>query len=340
MASLDPLLQPTPPAPKTGGAAPAGSGAPVKICLLVVFNHRFDANLPKLDWMYRPRYEHVRYLVPFYRGDRPDVIPVYYSSFQFHGFFMEAWKRLKDEGFTHYLVCADDMVLNPRFNDKNILEVLGIGTDSGYIKELLPLDHRELEWSATASALVAVAGKNGTNWEGELPPAAVAEENLRAKGIKLGKFGLHNLRRGIHFKGFFQILFYFILRLLKRRRDPATELLRPPYPLLSSIADMMVIPAAYMEKFCHYCSVFAAMDVFVEVGAPTALALACPRVVVSWDTAYVAKDYLQVYGPEWLDHYCRQYDYRLDVLLERFDEKAICLHPIKFSRWSYPGASA
>ncbi|HYO87569.1 MAG TPA: hypothetical protein VER79_02920, partial [Candidatus Limnocylindrales bacterium] len=45
-----------------------------RICLVVIFNHRFEANLPILDRLYGDRFHHVRYLMPFYQGTRSDVI--------------------------------------------------------------------------------------------------------------------------------------------------------------------------------------------------------------------------------------------------------------------------
>ena len=343
MPDFDPMLQPTPPAPRPVPGGVSADAAPVKLCLLVLFNHRFEANLPKLDWLYRPRFEHIRYLMPFYRGERADVIPVHDSSFHFQGFFVEVWKRLRSEGFTHYLVCADDMVLNPSLNDQNILEVLRIGPNDGYIKHLTPLADRLLNWSHFASSLVAFASKNGVNWQRELPSPEEATANLQAKGFSFRRLGWHNLRGGILAKGFFQIAFYLVLRLLQRRRDGKTEVLGLPYPVLSGNADIMVIPAAHLEKFSFYGTVLASMGVFVEVAAPTALALACPHVVQEGDLGgWVAHDWwLGRSSPEGCEAFCREHDYDLEKLLGSFDPKTLLLHPIKLSLWKYsaPGST-
>ena len=336
MSNRDPLLEPTP--PSAAAAANPETTRPVKLCLVIVFNHHFDANLPKLDWLYRGQFEHIRYLMPFYRGDRPDVIAVHHSSFQFQGFFTEAWKRLQTEGFTHYLFSADDLVINPRLNDKNFLASLRIGWDDGYFKDLTSLADRSLGWFPTASALVAAGGKSGVNWPQELPSIEDATANLQAKGFPPRRLGWHNFRGGIRMKGLFQFLFYLVLRLLKRRRDGHTDVLGLPYPLLSGNADLMLAPASAMEKFTFYCSVFAAMGVFVEVAAPTALVLACPRVVCEADNGgWVPRDYfLGLSGPEECEEFYRQQDYDLGKLLSAFDARTLCLHPIKLSQWHYP----
>lgn len=342
MPSLDPLLEPTPPADfAVPAAAPATAAAPVKLCLLLLFNHRFDANLPKLDRLYRDRFEHIRYLVPFYRGDRPDVIPVFHSSYQFQGFFEKAWEHLRNEGFTHFLVCADDMVLNPALTSRNLLEKIPLGINEGYIKDLDSLADRSLAWFPTASALVAVAGTNGVHWQKELPSDEAAAANLRAKGFPPRRLGWQQFRGRLRMKGVFQFFFYLVLRLLKRRREAGTDPLGLPYPLLAGNADIMVIPAACMEKFSFYCAVFAAMGVFVEVAAPTALVLACPRVKVLKDLRWTTRDYyLGCAGPKEYDAYCQGYDYDLAKLLAGFEENVLLLHPIKLSQWRFPGEAS
>ena len=339
MSAPDPILQPTPPAVAGSQPGDTPSSAPLKLCLLIVFNHRFEANLPKLAWLYGKRFEHIRYLMPFYRGNRPDVIPVYNSSYYFQGFFMEAWKHLRSEGFTHFLVCADDMVLNPALNSGNFLESLRLGPDDAYIKHSTPLNDRAAEWTFFAPALLAFANKNGVNWQGELPSLEAAKENLRAKGYFFGRLGWHNLRAGIHAKGIGLLAFYFVLRFLQRRRDPKTDLLALPYPILSGNADLMLIPAAYMEKFSSYSSVLAAMGVFVEMAAPTALNLACPRVVGEAETGgWFARDSALGYRTQAeAEEFCRQHDYQLEKLLADFESRNLFLHPVKLSRWNYPG---
>ena len=224
MPNPDPSLEPAPPASVLDTPA---STTPVKLCLLVVFNHRYDSNLPKLDWMYRSRFKHIRYLMPFYRGHRSDVIAVAHSSFQFQGFFLEAWNRLRGEGFTHFVFVADDMVLNPRLNEQNFLEALRIDPRYGYFKHISSLADLSLNWFPTASGLVAVAGTNGVNWQEELPPFEADRANLEAKGYPMHRLGWHYFQGGgPRAKGFFQFLFFLVLRgrLVIEMRDARVEL--------------------------------------------------------------------------------------------------------------------
>lgn len=321
-------LSPAPPAPGTQAAS-----APSKVCLVIVFNHRYDGNLPKLDQVYGGRFEHIRYLVPFYRGERPDVFPVFYSSFQFQGYFMEAWRRLRHEGFTHFVFCADDLLLHPTVTGENLCENLGLDAGSGYTKDLRSLSEFSLGWFPMASTLVALEGNSGAHWEQELPDAAAVAKIMADKGHPIGRLGWHNLRHGVRPKGAFQTLFYVVLRGLRRRKDPRVRWLDLPYPLVAGVSDFIVVPTTAMEKFCFLCSVLAATGVFVEVAIPTALTLSCERVARQADTAWQVRDFWPGGNAE-MNAFGQEHNFRLDRLLANFGERELYLHPIKFSKWS------
>ena len=51
------------------------------VALVVIYNHRYDGNISIVEDLYRERFREIFHLVPFYDGDRPNVIPVYESSF-------------------------------------------------------------------------------------------------------------------------------------------------------------------------------------------------------------------------------------------------------------------
>ena len=87
-----------------------------KVCLVIEFNHRFDKNLPLLRKIYGERFSEIRFLMPFYDGADADVIPVYESSWQFQGYLIQAYEKLKDIPCTHYLFIGDDLIINPTFD--------------------------------------------------------------------------------------------------------------------------------------------------------------------------------------------------------------------------------
>ncbi|MBR2165594.1 MAG: hypothetical protein IJ915_03500 [Paludibacteraceae bacterium] len=91
-----------------------------KIALLIIYNHRYDKNIDRLENLYKGKFSHIYHIMPFYDGNIENVIPVYESSYRFQSYITQAFQHLKDKGFTHYFIVADDMLLNPQINETNL----------------------------------------------------------------------------------------------------------------------------------------------------------------------------------------------------------------------------
>ena len=61
------------------------------LTLVIVFNHRYDKNIAALEKIYRKKFFNIKFLVPFYNGDREDVIPIYENSHYFQGYFAQGY---------------------------------------------------------------------------------------------------------------------------------------------------------------------------------------------------------------------------------------------------------
>src|SRR6476620_3999100 len=109
------------------------------VALVIVFNHRYDKNIPLLDSIYEDRFSNIYYLVPFYDGDKENVIPVYESSFQFQGYMAQGFKHYFREEYEHYLFVADDLLLHPAIDELNYKEHFGLTNDSSFIPEIFNL---------------------------------------------------------------------------------------------------------------------------------------------------------------------------------------------------------
>ena len=48
-----------------------------EVCLLIIYNHRYDDNIEKLERIYKNRFSDIYHIVPFYNGTIENVIPVY-----------------------------------------------------------------------------------------------------------------------------------------------------------------------------------------------------------------------------------------------------------------------
>jgi hypothetical protein len=307
-----------------------------RVCLIVLFNHKFERNLPVLRQLYSSRFSVVRFVMPFYRGSEPDVIPVYESSAEFQGYLAQAAKHLPREGITHYVVIADDLLLNPAFDESNICQQLGLDDRTGFIKSLIPLSELSLNWPHWDKARLSVYGSVFVNHAGEIPSPQDAARLIKRHGIEVGDITLRNLRGwgskdpplryqpvSWHlYPGFWSSAY----RLYQWRGR-----IRLAYPLLMTYSDFFVFPAVAMNDFLHYCGVFAALGTFVETAIPTALAMACEHVRVEADTPFRGGEYWTSEQGKAIED---RYGLDLGRLLEGFPPDLIHLHPIKLTRWN------
>ena len=300
----------------------------LRFCLVVVFNHRFDRNLPLLRALYRERFSAVRFLVPFYRGDDPDVIAVYEGSATFQGYFAQAQRPLAGESFSHYLFVADDLLLNPAINEHNLADHLRLRPGVGYVKGLEPFSDLTTRWTHFHRTRRALRFDEYVNARAELPERGDALARLARHGLHFRRLGWRNLESAPGpLAGRVKSWLASAWLLYGRGPGASREL---AYPLAMGYADLLVVPAGAMPEFCHLCGVFAAMDLFVECAAPTALALAVPDLRRERDLAARG---LEVWSDADRAEFHGRYAGRLSNLLGDFPADTLYVHPIKFSHW-------
>jgi hypothetical protein len=316
-----------------------GKNVEPKVQLLVVFNHRYESNLEKLDSVYRDRFHNVLYLMPFYEGRRLDVITVYDSSWCFGNFLSQA-SRLISADFAQYVVVADDMVLNPDIDETNLCARLGLAAGCGYIKTLVPITRLWYLWLWHKKVIDAFR-RSGVEYEKELPAAEDAESALNRYGLQSGTFGLHNLiqpGRSINIKDakYFMKYWPFLVRLILSKAVP--------YPLVASYADFAVIPGAAWKQFVKICGVLSSLNLFSEVAIPTAMMLACSHVQTeivpghTWEEESERQPDAKMRGVElWnvkdVQGMESKYGNDLDRLLASFAPDQLYVHPVKLSKW-------
>lgn len=317
------------------------------VCLVVVFNHRFERNLGTLDRIYKDRFSNVKYLMPFYEGDRSDVIPVYESSYQFQGFFAQAYDRFYDGRYSHYIFVADDMLLNPHLDERNIVAELGLDAETAYIEDLVPVTAQQSLWRHTGNAFDAFSyAYSGTSHNGELPETEEALGRYAALGISYDpSFSLRTARQWVSARDLDRLLHHppyrsQVWHFLRRRRIP--------YPLLKAYSDFLVVPGTSIRRFCHLCGVFAAMRLFVEIAIPTALALTCASVRAErrlygrgesgpprTGPANVRYKGITIWRGEGWDAIWPGDNRDLRAFLRSFHEDWLYVHPVKLSQWRY-----
>lgn len=297
-----------------------------RVRLVVVFNHRYDANLATLDAVYGERFPDRRYLMPFYDGDRDDVIAVHETSFCFQGYFAQAFGELVSDDVSHYAFVADDLLLHPDVNAANLVQRLELDEESGWVKELRGIGHQPLDWPHMRRSLAPFLERNGVDWQGQLPSYDEAAALLAEHGVDVGVHRWADAR-GLSLRGPRGRRGRWALAYLHQQRGRR----RPPYPLAVSYSDFVVVPAAAAPTFVRYCGVMAAMGVFVEAAIPTALALSLRRIRTEADTSWIGRE---LWSAEEEAEVHAAHGGSLTRLGRAFAPDQLWLHPVKLSRWS------
>lgn len=320
----------------------------MKLCLIIVFNHRFDRNLPRLRDYYAGRFAKIVFLMPFaddLEAVEEDVISVHHGSFLFQGYFGEARKRLAEVVCDGYVVIGDDLLLNPTLTENNLHERMGIKPTDGYTKSLASLYDAPLSWSRTRTTFRAFFS-DSLEWQRLLPSREEAFKKSERYGIRHSSLGLRNFESPFSRKGLSSIstaVGWFA------ERNHARRLFRAspdgvPYPAFYGYSDFLIVPKAAWNSFGLYCEATAAMQLFVEAALPLALVLACDHVEteLAYGTLFDAQSptrRLPMKGVElqWNEHdrqnFESRYNLSLTRLIREFPEDVLYFHPVKLSKW-------
>lgn len=315
-----------------------------KVCLLILFNHRYDKNLPILDEMYKGRFSYIRYIVPFYDGEREDIIAVYSRSIFFESYIAQAYNVLKKEKFDYYYIIADDMIINPHINENNIQQFFELQDGESWIPHLRKIKDQKCFWVGTLAAYLYKPTQKYVEVKNEIPSIKEALDKFEFQGL----LNPMELTRKDVFKEFSLKTEYLgdkirlALRILTWLRHPLRKSANLSYPLAASYSDTLLVAGDSMEKFAHYCGVFGATSLFVEVAIPTALILASEKIIkTEKDISRTGRSYWKSADNVFCDNPFYLWDnleheYKnLNDILDRFPDDAIYLHPIKISKWMY-----
>lgn len=301
-----------------------------RFCTCIIFNHRHEANLPVLRRLYAQRFPALHFIMPFYRGGDPDVLPVSASSYVFQSYLTQAYRQLQPGPYTHYLFFGDDLVLNPRLNEQTLADTLLLTERSAYIKHTKPLSlHTLRRWWYTPHIRRELRGTIYAHSARELPTPDEAAALLARHNVVVPNLSPASLQGlGLFWRRLraYPDLLPFVWDCLLRRPLP--------YPVVEGYSDFVVVPAPAMKLFTHYCGVLAAMGVFVEVALPTALLWSCEHVVRETD---ITSKGLEIWTKPEVDALKDQHHADLRQLLDAFPENQLYVHPVKFSQWKTDG---
>lgn len=124
-----------------------GDGARTpRVCVCVMMNHPYPANLPLLRRVYAGRFSELLFLVPFERIDAPDVITTYRGSYVHAAYVADALHRLRTVDCDHFLFVHDDVLLNPQLDETTFDELMPLGPDDGFIARVDPTPPKLGDW--------------------------------------------------------------------------------------------------------------------------------------------------------------------------------------------------
>ena len=295
-----------------------------KVALIIIFNHRYDNNIEKLEAIYKGRFRNIYYLIPFYDGNKSNVIPVYENSYYYQGYIAQGYASYFKEEYSHYFFVADDMVLNPVINEGNFRQHLKMDEISCFIPELLSL-HKIHGSANTRYAFNYTHKKWGVEARDEMP---TYDEAM----VAFDKFGLE-LKPLSHKQAFEQQNGYEKIKGLIKvgigKKKPAKKFYDLSYPLVNAFSDMLVVTKKTIKKFSHYCGVFAATELFVEIAIPTALVFTAEAISTEKDLELHGKYLHTEQELKELD----RFNNKLSDLLGNFPPGYLYLHPVKLSKW-------
>lgn len=303
-----------------------------KVALIIIYNHQYNKNIEIVERIYKNRFTDIYHLVPFYKGDKSNVIPVYESSYYFQGYVSQGLKSFFKEEYSHYFFIADDMILNPLINENNYQEYLHLSDNTCFISRLSSIDEAQRFWTMNLHAIMYNTKSPGVEAEKQLPTYDAAQEALQKFNIINKPLAFEHIWQKPKTRGEWLEKVKkdktFIARYFKNKTSGKKYELS--YPLVRSYSDIFVISADAIQQFCHYAGVFAATRLFVEMAIPTALVFSAKEIKTEKDIQLKGRALWTKEDLSLLD----THEYKLGNLLTHFPKDHLYIHPVKLSKWN------
>ncbi len=301
-----------------------------EIALIFIYNHQYNQNIEILESIYSKRFKNIFHLVPFYLGEKENVIAVYENSFYFQGYIAQGYKTFFNEKYSHYVFIADDLFLHVDINEENIRDHFRLSDISCFIPDLINLSDFESPWNWMENACNFKVKTRGIEIDKQLPSVEEAQKCFHRFGLNsnpVNHFKVYPRKKMAKCRSLHDLIEYSRYKLMALKNGTKDIVIE--YPLVSSYSDLCIVSRNSIRQFCHYCGLFASASLFVEVGLPTALVLCAQHIVQEKE--------LQMQGTglwneeDWI--LVEKYRSNLNSLLGDFPKK-LYIHPIKISQWT------
>ena len=235
----------------------------------------------KYESLYKDNFEKIFHLMPFYKGDRKNVIPVFENKYQLNGYITQARKILSESLCDNFIIITDDCVINPCINSYNIFDKLNIKEGDCFFSEDIFTTNintfSDYDWMLP-SVLNFYLSQNGAQMKEFIP----IKVHMRAEYNKLGLRApflytdyvdyliKHIIKGKIQNHEFFYKLEYSNLN-IKNLTSAFTsttekEKLVTLYPFAASLSKFFIINKSIFENFAHYLGMFASIRVHYNIG--------------------------------------------------------------------------
>ena len=291
--------------------------------LVIIYNNKFDQNIPLLERMYKDKFTNVYHLVPFYTGDQKNVIPIYETSHYFSNYVAQSFKAIFSPEVDHYIYLSDDLLLNPKINQDNYQQFFNLDSETNYISSLTPLHQQTSSESELWFRREGFRDNNHkiVTWHPE--PNILRElPSIKEALSSFNKFGLSI--QPLH-----ATAVHWNPTVTSSKYVPATYNLS--YPVVCSYSDFFIISKESIREFAHYCGLFAVSRLWVEAAIPTALVLSANKITTRMDSDFSQK------GALWTSQqkkFLEPFNNNLAALISQFPDDYPYIHPIKLSTWT------
>lgn len=304
------------------------------VALVIIYNHKFDKNIPILEEIYAGRFSHIFHLVPFYTGNKDNVLTVYENSYFFQGYIAQGYQLLKHKGdFEHYMFVGDDVLLNPEINENNYKEYFKLADSTSFLPDYLELSERKEDWSRLNDAVDYRPSIRGLEIQNEFPTYDVVLDKFKQKKLKepfVKSERIYKLPQRKSYENSLMGYFRYLRRKKEVKKLLETESIKLEYPLVGSYSDIFIVSKKGFDEFAHLCGVFSATRLFVELAIPTAMVIACEEIVTEYDNT---KKGLTFWSKEENEEFEKKYNNSLNQIFNNFPQDTLYVHPVKLSKW-------